>query len=81
MSAEEALAVYKSLPAEARQRVDQLLIELSAGATRQLDLSPTAATPIEDDPFIGMWRDRHDLADSTGWVRGLRTSEWSTPRG
>jgi hypothetical protein len=28
--------------------------------------------PIEQEPFIGMWRDREDMSDSTGWVRQVR---------
>ena len=31
---------------------------------------------IEDEPFIGMWPDREDLANSTEWVRELRRKEW-----
>jgi hypothetical protein len=32
--------------------------------------------PIEQEPFIGMWRDRSDMKDSTIWVRHLRAAEW-----
>ena len=33
--------------------------------------------PIETEPFIGMWRDREEMADSTAWVRRLRARQWS----
>ena len=32
--------------------------------------------PLCDEPFIGMWSDRQDMADSAAWVRELREREW-----
>ena len=32
---------------------------------------------LETEPFVGMWRDRDDLKDSTAWVRGVRETHWS----
>jgi hypothetical protein len=29
----------------------------------------------KNDPFVGMWKDREDMADSTEWVRQLRRRE------
>lgn len=31
---------------------------------------------LSEEPFIGRWKDRDDLADSTTRVRDLRTEEW-----
>lgn len=31
-----------------------------------------------NQPFVGMWKDRSDLADSSNWVRQLRRSEWTS---
>jgi len=31
---------------------------------------------LADEPFIGMWRDREDMQDSSAWVRGIREREW-----
>ena len=33
-------------------------------------------TKLADDPFIGMWRTRKDMQDSTAWVRSQRQREW-----
>lgn len=42
-----------------------------------LNLQPTASPrPLRTEPFIGMWQDREDLADSTGWVRSIRQQHW-----
>jgi len=31
---------------------------------------------IEAEPFVGMWKDRSDMKDSSSWVRNLRKNEW-----
>jgi hypothetical protein len=33
--------------------------------------------PIEQEPFIGMWRDRSDIKAAAAWVRQLRAAQWS----
>jgi len=33
--------------------------------------------PLIEDPFVGMWRDREDMADSSEWVRRTRQREWA----
>lgn len=35
--------------------------------------------PISESPFVGMWKDRVDLADSSAWVREQRQSQWTKP--
>lgn len=37
---------------------------------------PAKRGSLRDDEFVGMWRDREDLANSSGWVRELREREW-----
>ncbi|MCD6518397.1 MAG: DUF2281 domain-containing protein [Anaerolineae bacterium] len=41
--------------------------------SKEADVSPA----LEDEAFIGMWRDRADMADSGAWVRTVRKCEWS----
>lgn len=31
---------------------------------------------LTKEPFIGMWKDRTDMKDSSAWVREARKSEW-----
>ena len=33
----------------------------------------------KNEPFVGMWRDREDMADSSEWVRTTRQREWTPP--
>ncbi|NJL23053.1 MAG: hypothetical protein HC895_23090 [Leptolyngbyaceae cyanobacterium SM1_3_5] len=35
------------------------------------------ANSLRDEAFIGMWRDRPEMEDSSQWVRNLRQQQWS----
>ena len=48
---------------------------------RLLALRSADATELADEPFIGMWRDREDMQDSSAWVRRVRESEWKRSDG
>ena len=32
---------------------------------------------LRDESYVGMWRDREDMVDSTKWVRQTRKREWN----
>lgn len=32
----------------------------------------------QEEPFVGLWQDREDLRDSTGWVHNTRQQEWQS---
>jgi hypothetical protein len=38
--------------------------------------APESKRKLAEEPFVGMWRDREDLQDSSAWVRELRRREW-----
>ena len=63
-----------ALPEEARREVADLITALEA----QYTASPNPTDTLRNDPFIGCWKDRDDLDDSTAWVRRLRQKEWET---
>ena len=61
-----------NLPTEKLPRVAALVEALKQeGKTARV-----APVEFSSDPFIGMWRDRKELEDSTAWVRSFRRSEW-----
>lgn len=33
---------------------------------------------LSEEPFIGIWKDREDLIDSSTWVRDVRKREWGS---
>ena len=66
----------EALPPEAQRLVLDLVLLLSSqphpSARRK-----TKRVPLSKEKFIGMWKDRADMADSATYVRNLRRSEWS----
>ena len=62
------------LPEQAQQEVADLIAELEK---QHSDSSEKLfADSLWDEPFVGLWKDRDDLSDSTAWVRRLREQEW-----
>jgi hypothetical protein len=61
-----------SLPPEAQKQIVDFLAFLKT----QYPSAPAAKkgkrSRLTDEPFIGMWRDREDMQDSTAWVRHQR---------
>ena len=78
MTRQQLVEKYESLPAEAQKRIDEFMATLSLkyqDGTRQSEDSP-----IEEEPFVGMWRDATHLEDSTQWVRETRKAHWGRKR-
>lgn len=74
MTQQQLLHEFFSLPTEAQRQVAELIASLKHG-------NPSAsgdAQPIDfsANPFVGIWKDRQDLADSSAWVREVRRGEW-----
>jgi hypothetical protein len=74
MTNEEILREIGSLPPEGKRLVENFLAFLGQRYARAI--APSADIPLPGENFIGMWRDRVEMADSTAWVRGIRDSEW-----
>jgi len=73
---DKAISDYRSLPAEAQKQAADFIAFL-----RERYGAPSPKKQVIDferDPFIGMWRDREDMEDSTAWVRRTRESEWGS---
>jgi hypothetical protein len=71
---------FNSLPPEAQQVVADLIAFLRR-QTRPSTARKRAPREWENEPFVGMWRDREDMEDSSAWVRQLREREWTRSRG
>ncbi|MBM4048339.1 MAG: DUF2281 domain-containing protein [Planctomycetes bacterium] len=76
MEADSIVREVASLPPEARKQVRDFVAFLKARYRPQRPAGKTRRVELADEPFIGMWRDREDMRDSSGWVRGLRKREW-----
>lgn len=74
MTSEEILHEIGSLPPEGQRLIESFLAFLRQRYAPPV--TPPVNAPLQDESFIGMWRDRVEMADSTAWVRGIRESEW-----
>lgn len=75
MTNEEILREINSLPPEAQRQLEgfiSFLRERYKGAQPK----PAPTSDLEAEAFVGMWRDREDMRDSSAWVRKVRQSHW-----
>ncbi len=77
MSHRKLITALNSLPPEAQRQVAEFIAFLKK--QHELVNQPTKrnSAGLSRQPFIGMWRDRDDLKDSSAWVRKTRQQEWS----
>lgn len=45
--------------------------------TVRIEEEAQASDSLADDPLFGMWRDREDMADVSGYVRSIRASRFN----
>jgi len=67
---------FIALPPEAQQQVADFIAFLRTRYKKMRPPKKSKQVKLADDPFIGMWRDRDDMQDSSAWVRGIREQEW-----
>jgi hypothetical protein len=65
-----------SLPPDAQKQVIGFVVFLKVRYSSASTAKKAIQTKLANEPFIGMWRMRKDLQDSTAWVRSLRQREW-----
>lgn len=63
--------IINSLTPEERLTLEQKL-------QARTSLMEIEQSNLEDEPFVGMWKDREDMEDSSQWVRQTRQQEWSS---
>lgn len=76
MNREQILRDFMALPPVAQQMVADFIAFLRLRYAQELSEEADVLPDLKDEPFIGMWRDRTDMADSSTWVRTVRTREW-----
>lgn len=75
MTYEDILRELASLPPEGQQEAANFITLLHERYSRSVS-APQDGPDLKDLGFVGMWRDREDMRDSTAWVRTLREREW-----
>lgn len=73
MTQQQLLNEYMSLPDEARRQVGDFIAFLREKYKSPRIDKRSGSGNLEDESFVGMWRDREDVEDSSAWVRKTRT--------
>ncbi|MFK0729589.1 MAG: hypothetical protein ACFKPT_28070 [Gloeotrichia echinulata GP01] len=76
MTQQELLNQFLSLPEEAQRQVIDFIAFLRQKYAVVEPPSSSVDFDLRNDSFIGMWRERENLADSTAWVRSVRENEY-----
>ena len=81
MTLAEALARATRLPPEKQVEIADFVEFLLARTKVETedaaaDAAAAAGVSLRDDPFIGLWADRPEMADSASYIRQLRRSDW-----
>jgi len=75
MTDEEILREINSLPPEAQRQLEDFISFLRQRYSSSLsNNAPTS--DLESEAFVGMWRGRDDMNDSSAWIRDVRRSHW-----
>ncbi len=72
---------FTTLPADEQAEVADFISFLHSRQKRIRRAKPQKNNDILSEPFIGMWKDRQDLTDSSAWVRATRQREWTRNHG
>ena len=81
MKHEDLLREFLDLPPEGRAQVVDLIEFLRASYQSRRPHDRATRLDLADENFVGMWRDREDMNDSSAWVRSTREREWVKQRG
>lgn len=71
MGKNSVLSKFKELPPNAQKQANDFVDYLYNRYVKS-DPKQTSDKPLSESPFVGMWKDREDMIDSTEWVRHQR---------
>lgn len=81
METEEVWREFMALSDEDQRRVANFSVSLSTKSSLARSGEAGKLTSLKDEPFVGMWREREDMGDSSAWLREVREREWMRPHG
>lgn len=78
MNPQNVMEGFSELPPKAQRQVADFinLLKINHASSRAIKHVEKERGPMVKSPFVGMWKDRKDMQDSSHWVRELRTKEW-----
>jgi uncharacterized protein YfbU (UPF0304 family) len=75
MTNKEIIREFSALPSEARREVVDFIAFLRSRYGNEKNESINL--DLTKEKFVGMWKDREEMKDSSKFVRELRKSEWA----
>ena len=67
---------FESLPEEAKREVADFIAFLKSRYTHHKKTDQFLKSKLTEESFVGLWKDREDLSDSSAWLRDVRKTEW-----
>ncbi|MGH9941445.1 MAG: DUF2281 domain-containing protein [Pyrinomonadaceae bacterium] len=77
MTHEEMLRELAALPPEGQMEVADFIASLRQRYGTSRPREEAVVPDLNTESFVGIWRDRDDMQDSSAWVRGNREREWA----
>ena len=76
MDQNNVISEFDSLPPEAQRQVMDFIAFLQTRYQTATKKKAETEVRIADEIFVGIWRKREEMQDSSAWVRGIRSTEW-----
>jgi DNA-directed RNA polymerase specialized sigma24 family protein len=76
MTDKEILRELASLPPEGQRQVAEFIAFLREQYSQAQQTGKPETADLAQEGFIGIWREREDMQDSSAWVRSSREREW-----
>ncbi len=76
MEQEKIFDDISNLPPEAQRQVVDFIAFLRTRYKRSEQEKQTKRINLVNEPFIGIWKDRKDMNNSSKWLRNVRKTEW-----
>jgi len=78
MEQEKIFDDISNLPPEAQRQVVDFIAFLRTRYKRSDAEKQAKRINLVNEPFIGIWKDREDMNNSSTWLRNVREAEWGT---
>ena len=76
MEQNNVISEFDTLPPEAQKQVMDFIAFLQTRYQPTAKERAKTKTSITEENFVGIWRHREEMRDSSTWVRGNRSTEW-----
>jgi predicted SnoaL-like aldol condensation-catalyzing enzyme len=75
MNKKSVLDKYEQLPPNAKKEAEDF-VEFLYHQYAKPSSPKKIERPLSDYNFVGMWKDKEDMEDSTAWVKKQRKTQW-----